>query len=335
MIPVYSSWLSAHGKLWYDDRYYRLAWIIWPQALAAVLMLFFWAMPPSVKNVPWAKPVDTAARLRQLQTLRDTAKSNQQAMDTLELDARGGEPLAQFFYATLFDADLKLSTLVQPDTGKAVDWYGRAAAQGDEWSLSNLAIIYFNGTHVRQDYTRACFYSRKIGANAFPAGLRVKGDCYARGLGGTPVDMAQAVSAYEAAYNKGNIRAGAALGYFYENGLGGKARNAETALKFYRAAADKGDALGLHDLGAAYNSGMLGLQPTIGTSLIMPSFVAIIVGGLGSLLGTLLGGLLIGVASGLAAVYFPSATEAVIYVMMGLVLLIRPRGLLGEEGRLH
>jgi branched-chain amino acid transport system permease protein len=82
-------------------------------------------------------------------------------------------------------------------------------------------------------------------------------------------------------------------------------------------------------------AGLLGLSPTLGASLIMPSFVAIIVGGLGSLLGTLLGGLLIGVASGLTAVYFPSATEAVIYVMMGLVLLVRPRGLLGEEGRLH
>jgi branched-chain amino acid transport system permease protein len=79
--------------------------------------------------------------------------------------------------------------------------------------------------------------------------------------------------------------------------------------------------------------GQLGLQPTIGASLIMPSFVAIIVGGLGSLPGTLLGGLLIGVASGVTAVYWPSATEAVIYVMMAAVLLVRPRGLLGEEGR--
>ncbi len=79
--------------------------------------------------------------------------------------------------------------------------------------------------------------------------------------------------------------------------------------------------------------GQLGLQPTIGSSLIMPSFVAIIVGGLGSLPGTLLGGLLIGVASGITTVYFPSATEAVIYVMMAAVLLVRPRGLLGEEGR--
>ena len=101
MIPVSSSWLSAHGKLWYDDRYYRLAWIIWPQALAMVLVLFFWAMPSSVTNAPWAKPVDSAARLKQLQALRDTAKSSQQAMDTLERDARGGEALAQFFYATL------------------------------------------------------------------------------------------------------------------------------------------------------------------------------------------------------------------------------------------
>jgi branched-chain amino acid transport system permease protein len=90
----------------------------------------------------------------------------------------------------------------------------------------------------------------------------------------------------------------------------------------------------LAGLAGVLAAGMLGLQPTIGTSLIMPSFVAIIVGGLGSLPGTLLGGLLIGVASGITTVFFPSATEAVIYVMMGLVLLIRPRGLLGEEGRL-
>jgi len=89
----------------------------------------------------------------------------------------------------------------------------------------------------------------------------------------------------------------------------------------------------LAGLAGVLAAGMLGLQPTIGSSLIMPSFVAIIVGGLGSLPGTLLGGLLIGVASGMTTVFFPSASEAVMYVMMGLVLLVRPRGLLGEEGR--
>src|SRR6202521_1001005 len=67
--------------------------------------------------------------------------------------------------------------------------------------------------------------------------------------------------------------------------------------------------------------GMLGLQPTVGDSLIMPSFIAIIVGGLGSLPGTLAGGVLIGVASGVTSVFFPSASEAVIYVMIAGVLI--------------
>ena len=79
--------------------------------------------------------------------------------------------------------------------------------------------------------------------------------------------------------------------------------------------------------------GMLGLEPNVGDNLIMPSFIAIIVGGLGSLPGTLIGGLLIGVASGVTSVYFPSASEAVMYVMMAAVLIVRPRGLFGEEGR--
>ena len=91
----------------------------------------------------------------------------------------------------------------------------------------------------------------------------------------------------------------------------------------------------LAGLAGVLAAGMLGLQPTIGSTLIMPSFVAIIVGGLGSLPGTLLGGLLIGVASGVTGVFFPSASEAVIYVMMALVLMVRPQGLFGEEGRIQ
>ncbi|ATJ88926.1 branched-chain amino acid ABC transporter permease [Ralstonia solanacearum] len=90
----------------------------------------------------------------------------------------------------------------------------------------------------------------------------------------------------------------------------------------------------LAGLSGVLAAGQLGLEPTMGTGLLMPSFIAIIVGGVGSLTGTLLGGLLIGVASGITAVFVPAASEAVIYVMMALVLLLRPRGLLGEEGML-
>jgi tetratricopeptide (TPR) repeat protein len=56
------SWLSAHGKLWYDDRWYRLAWIVWPQALG-LLLVTLWLYPPSAQGlIPWAKPVTEAPK---------------------------------------------------------------------------------------------------------------------------------------------------------------------------------------------------------------------------------------------------------------------------------
>jgi len=79
-------------------------------------------------------------------------------------------------------------------------------------------------------------------------------------------------------------------------------------------------------------SGVLCLTPVMGDSLIMPSFVAIIVGGVGSLFGAVLGGLIIGLAAGITTTYYPAASEAIIYLIMLIVLVVRPRGLFGEEG---
>jgi branched-chain amino acid transport system permease protein len=88
----------------------------------------------------------------------------------------------------------------------------------------------------------------------------------------------------------------------------------------------------LAGLAGVLAAGVLGLTPPMGSSLIMPSFVAIIVGGVGSLVGSILGGLLIGVAAGITTTYYPAASEAVIYLIMLIVLVLRPRGLLGQEG---
>jgi TPR repeat protein len=261
MSMINPGWIAAHGKLWYDDAPYRIAWIVWPQALAATLVLWFWFAPSSAPtHAQWAKPMDQSTRGQQLQTMRDNAKSNQQSMEALERVALGGEPTAQFYYATLFDPDLKLSTIVSPDANKAIGWYQRAANQGNQASLSNLALSYFWGNFIRADQTRACFYAKSLDANAFANALRVKGDCFAQGLGGTQVDLPTAAAAYELASKAGNAHATAALGYFYENGVGGRQKSPETALKYYRFAADKGDTLGLHNLGYAYNAGLLGLQ---------------------------------------------------------------------------
>jgi branched-chain amino acid transport system permease protein len=88
----------------------------------------------------------------------------------------------------------------------------------------------------------------------------------------------------------------------------------------------------LAGLSGVLAAGQLGINPNMGDDLLMTSFIAIIVGGVGSLIGTLFGGLLIGLAAALTTVIYPAASEAVIYGILMLVLLLRPRGLLGEEG---
>ena len=88
----------------------------------------------------------------------------------------------------------------------------------------------------------------------------------------------------------------------------------------------------LAGLAGVLAGGQIGLNPNMGDSLLLPAFVAIIVGGVGSMTGTLFGGLLIGVAAAVTTIWWPAGSELVIYLIMALVLLIRPRGLLGEEG---
>lgn len=78
--------------------------------------------------------------------------------------------------------------------------------------------------------------------------------------------------------------------------------------------------------------GQIGLNPNMGDDLVLPSFIAIIVGGAGSLVGTLVGGIVIGLASALTSIWWSAGSEVVIYILMVVVLVIRPRGIMGEEG---
>jgi branched-chain amino acid transport system permease protein len=79
-------------------------------------------------------------------------------------------------------------------------------------------------------------------------------------------------------------------------------------------------------------AGLLGLNPQSGNELLMPAFVVVIIGGMGSLFGAVAGGLLVGVAISVTTLYLPAFSEIVMYVLMAVILLIRPRGLFGEEG---
>ena len=73
------------------------------------------------------------------------------------------------------------------------------------------------------------------------------------------------------------------------------------------------------------------VKPTMAEAALVPSFVTVIVGGLGSYVGAIVAGLAVGVTTTLTIQFWPEASAAAMYVLMVAVLLLRPRGLFGER----
>ncbi|MFZ2122006.1 MAG: branched-chain amino acid ABC transporter permease [Rhodoferax sp.] len=73
------------------------------------------------------------------------------------------------------------------------------------------------------------------------------------------------------------------------------------------------------------------VNPLMGSNLIIVVFAVVVIGGMGSILGSILTGLGLGVIEGLTRVFYPEASSIVVFVIMVIVLMIRPAGLFGKE----
>jgi len=89
--------------------------------------------------------------------------------------------------------------------------------------------------------------------------------------------------------------------------------------------------VGMAALGGALFAPITTVHPAMGAEIMTVAFVVVVIGGLGSFWGVVLAALLVGVVRGLTIHFVPAAGEASMYVLMFLVLLLRPRGLLGER----
>jgi branched-chain amino acid transport system permease protein len=89
--------------------------------------------------------------------------------------------------------------------------------------------------------------------------------------------------------------------------------------------------VGLAGLAGVVSAPLAGVQPAMGTEILTAAFVVVVIGGLGSFWGVVYAGLLVGVVRGLTVFLYPPAAEASMYALMVLVLLLRPRGLMGER----
>jgi branched-chain amino acid transport system permease protein len=73
------------------------------------------------------------------------------------------------------------------------------------------------------------------------------------------------------------------------------------------------------------------VSPLMGSNLIITVFAVVVIGGMGSILGSIVTGLALGVIEGLTKVFYPEASATVVFLVMALVLLVRPAGLFGRE----
>jgi branched-chain amino acid transport system permease protein len=85
-------------------------------------------------------------------------------------------------------------------------------------------------------------------------------------------------------------------------------------------------------LAGALAAPLYAVGPNLASQWIVLTFVIVIVGGIGSFWGAIVGGLLIGILSSFMSLLWPPAVDVTGYVLMGIILLVRPRGLFGVEG---
>jgi branched-chain amino acid transport system permease protein len=72
------------------------------------------------------------------------------------------------------------------------------------------------------------------------------------------------------------------------------------------------------------------VKPTMGADMIIVVFAVVVIGGMGSIMGSIITGFALGVAEGLTKVFYPEASNTVIFVIMAIVLLLKPAGLFGK-----
>ena len=73
------------------------------------------------------------------------------------------------------------------------------------------------------------------------------------------------------------------------------------------------------------------VNPLMGSNIIIVVFAVVVIGGMGSIMGAIVTGLALGLIEGLTKVFYPEASATVVFIIMAIVLLIRPAGLFGRE----
>ena len=92
-----------------------------------------------------------------------------------------------------------------------------------------------------------------------------------------------------------------------------------------------GAGCGLAALAGVLAAPVIQINPLMGSNLIIVVFAVVVIGGMGSIMGAIITGVVLGLIEGLTKVFYPEASNIVVFVIMAIVLMIRPSGLFGKE----
>ena len=92
-----------------------------------------------------------------------------------------------------------------------------------------------------------------------------------------------------------------------------------------------GFGVGLAALAGTMAAPIYQVSPQMGSEIIIVVFAVVVIGGMGSILGAIISGFGLGIAEGLTKIFYPEASTTVVFVIMAVVLLLRPAGLMGSE----
>ncbi|MGB5261921.1 MAG: tetratricopeptide repeat protein [Gammaproteobacteria bacterium] len=156
-------------------------------------------------------------------------------------EAKNGNSEAQFDVGTMYQNGRG----VQADRSKAIEWFKKAAAQGESKSISRLKLMQANATRFGKTASEA--------SKGDKGSLYDLGNMYMEGVG-TNIDYSKAIASYEQSASLGHIKSAYKLGLIYHEGSGVK-QDSKRAFRWFRQAANAGYPAAQYYLGKLYAEG--------------------------------------------------------------------------------
>lgn len=144
---------------------------------------------------------------------------------------------------------------VEQDYTKALEWYKKAAEQGNYGAMAQIGMLYANGNGVEQDYVKAVEWFEKAAELGDATSMKNLGIAYAKG-NGVEQDYAKALEWYKKAAELGNDVAMFCIGAMYANGQGVDV-DYNLALEWFEKAADQGNENAVDTIAMLRNQGLV------------------------------------------------------------------------------